>query len=68
MAKGRPGGNPDLEKHQFTTDKKEGDRLKKHIQLRISENMANQLEKLPNKQEFIREAIKEKLERDFPEK
>lgn len=67
MAKGRPGGNPDLEKYQFKTDKDERDRLKKHIQLRISENMANQLEKLPNKQEFIREAIKEKLERDFPE-
>ena len=66
MPKGRPGGNPELEKFQFATNKDEGDRLKKHIQLRISENMANQLEKVKNKQEFIRQAIQEKLERDFP--
>jgi hypothetical protein len=59
MARGRPGGNPNLEKHKFTTDRPEA--LLKQMQLRIPESMWKELQALPDWREFVRNAISEKL-------
>ena len=55
----RPGGNPGLVEYQFTTDRPEP--LLAKLQLRITESMKAQIEAIPNWQEFVREAIAEKL-------
>jgi hypothetical protein len=59
-ASGRPGGNPDLKKYGFTTDRTEP--LREKLQLRISEEMKKKLESRENWQEFVREAIAKALE------
>lgn len=58
----RPGGNPDLVEYQFTTDRSEP--LLAKLQLRIAKSMKAQIEAIPNWQEFVRDAIAEKLERN----
>ena len=59
---GRPGGNPEFgTKYKFKTDREEP--LKVKIGLRITESMFAQLDELEDKNEFIRSAIAEKLER-----
>lgn len=58
----RPGGNPELTEHQFTTDRPEP--LSKQLQLRITESMWAQLQTLPDWREFVRDAIQAKLEAD----
>lgn len=56
----RPGGNPDLAAHQFTTDRPEP--LTARLQLRVTERMKQQVTAIPNWQELIRDCISEKLE------
>jgi ATP-dependent helicase YprA (DUF1998 family) len=58
----RPGGNPKLTQHQFTTDRPEP--LSKQLQLRITESMWAELKDLPDWREFVRQAIQAKLEAD----
>jgi len=64
----RPGGNPEITKYSFTTDRPEP--LTEKIQVRAPRSLAERLERLeremqlqPNKQEVLREAIAEKLDR-----
>lgn len=64
---GRPGGNPDLVKHQF---KAKGDEpLTQKLTLRLTESMMKYLKSLgKGYPDFVREAIAEKIERDLSEK
>ncbi|NJM99949.1 MAG: hypothetical protein HC800_24925 [Phormidesmis sp. RL_2_1] len=55
----RPGGNPDLAAHQFTTDRPEP--LTARLQLRVTERMKQQVTSIPNWQELIRDAIAKEL-------
>ena len=57
---GRPGGNPDIKKYGFTTDRDEP--LRSRLQLRVPDSMKQQLEQQDNWQEFVRQAIAEKLQ------
>ena len=56
---GRPGGNPDIKKYQFKTDRDEP--LRERLQIRVPTSMKNRLKQLDNWQEFVRQAIAEKL-------
>jgi hypothetical protein len=56
----RPGGNPGLAAHQFKSDRPES--LTARLQLRVTEAMKQQLEEIPDWQEFVRQAIAEKLQ------
>jgi hypothetical protein len=58
---GRPGGNPDLQKYSFTTDRDEP--LRERLQIRVPASMKKELEAKDNWQEFVRQAIAEKLNR-----
>lgn len=60
MGKGRPGGNPDLEEFQYTTDREEP--LTAVLSLRIAPSMLQELKSRENWQELVREAIAQKLE------
>jgi hypothetical protein len=51
----RPGGNPELSKHQFSTDKDEPCTAK--LTLRLPPSQYEKLQTLPNWQEKVREAI-----------
>jgi len=62
---GRPGGNPDIKKYGFKTDRPEP--LKEKLQIRITASMKQKLSETENWQEFVREAIQEKLERVPPQ-
>lgn len=56
----RLGGNPDLEKYQFTTKRDEA--LTEKFTLRVTPSMLQQLHSLQgNWREFVREAISDKL-------
>ena len=57
---GRPGGNPDITKYGFKTDRSEP--LRENLQLRISASMKEKLKSRENWQEFVREAITKALE------
>ena len=64
----RPGGNPEIKKHGFKTDRAEP--LLEKLQLRISASMKRQIQEKENWQEFVREAIAEKLKaanQNFPQ-
>lgn len=58
-ASGRPGGNPDLKKYSFTTNRDEP--LRERLQIRVPASMKQELEAKDNWQEFVRQAITEKL-------
>lgn len=62
LSSGRPGGNPELEKHQF---KAKGDEpLTEKISVRLTASTKQFLESLgKDYPEFVREAIAEKIER-----
>lgn len=60
---GRPGGNPDIEKYGFKTDRDEP--LRSRLQLRVPDYMKQRLVKRDNWQEFVRQAISEKLKREL---
>lgn len=51
----RPGGNPDLLKHQFDTDRKEP--LKYNFQVRLPKSMWEALQGIEDNKEFVRQAI-----------
>jgi hypothetical protein len=52
---GRPGGNPDIAKYGFTTNRPEP--LDKLLQVRIPASMHARLDAQSDKNEFIRQAI-----------
>lgn len=58
---GRPGGNPDLIKYRFTTDRDEA--CTALLQLRIQPSLFAELKKLDGWQEIAREAIASSVER-----
>ena len=62
MGKGRPGGNPDLEKHQFKTERKYP--LTESMTIKFDRPTKEALTsgKLPNWREIAREAIAKALE------
>ena len=62
MRKGRPGGNPDLKKYQFKTDREHP--LTEQAAFRIDKPTKAALKagKLPNWQEVCRQAIAKALE------
>ncbi len=55
MPKGRPGGNPDLVKYQFSTDREEPCTAK--MTLRLPPSQYAKLKKIDNWQEKVRGAI-----------
>lgn len=55
----RPGGNPDLVHYQFTTDREEP--LIAKLSMRVTPSMLEQLRQQENWQEFVREAISQRL-------
>jgi hypothetical protein len=57
---GRPGGNPDIKKYGFKTERNEP--LRERLQIRVPASMKQQLKQLDDWQEFVRQAIAEKLE------
>jgi hypothetical protein len=59
-ASGRPGGNPDIKEYGFKTDRKEP--LRERLQIRVPTSMKQQLQQQENWQEFVRQAIAEKLQ------
>jgi hypothetical protein len=59
-ASGGPGGNPDLKKYCFTTERDEP--LRERLQIRVPASMKKELEARDNWQEFVRIAIAEKLQ------
>lgn len=61
QASGRPGGNPEIAKYGFTTDREEP--LTERIQLRVSVSMKQALEQIDgDRNEFIREVLAKALE------
>ena len=68
MAKGRPGGNPELKKYQFTTDRE--DPLVEKMTLRVGAKMKAALKagELEDWQEVARVAIASALEKKRKEK
>ncbi|MDJ0535763.1 MAG: hypothetical protein QNJ70_25290 [Xenococcaceae cyanobacterium MO_207.B15] len=60
QSSGRPGGNPDIKKYGFKSDRDEP--LRERLQIRIPTSMKKKLEEQENWQEFVRQAIAEKLE------
>lgn len=61
MAKGRPGGNPDLKKHQFKTERKYP--LTESMTIKFDRPTKEALTsgKLPNWREIAREAVAKAL-------
>jgi hypothetical protein len=59
MGRGRPGGNPELREHKFTTDRPEPMTAK--LSMRIAPSMLAEVQAQENWQEFVREAIAEAL-------
>jgi len=57
---GRPGGNPDIEKFRFKTDRDEP--LRERLQIRVPASMKQELQQQDNWQEFVRQAIADKLQ------
>jgi len=62
MGRGRPGGNPELKEHAFTTDRPEP--CRGYLGLRIPLSHLQALKKIPNYQERVREAIAKIIEAD----
>ena len=54
-----PKGNPNIVKYGFKTDRAEP--LRERVQIRIPTSMKKQLQEQENWQEFVRQAIAEKL-------
>ncbi|MGF1489771.1 MAG: hypothetical protein ACFBSE_22015 [Prochloraceae cyanobacterium] len=58
----RPGGNPNIKKHGFTTDRVEP--LNTQLALKVPASMKKRLKEKENWQEFVRNAISKALEED----
>jgi hypothetical protein len=61
---GRPGGNPDLEQYQFSTDRAES--LTEKLTIRIPPSMMTALKQRENWQELVRNAIAQALQQENP--
>ena len=57
MGKGRPGGNPDLEKYQFKQKYDWKEPCSAQLTLRIPPSLKEKLKKVDGWQEKVREAI-----------
>ncbi len=57
---GRPGGNPNIKEYGFKTDRAEP--LVAQLNIRVPSSLKAKLKKKENWQEFVRQAIIEKLE------
>jgi len=55
----RPGGNPTLAEHQFTTDREEPCTAK--LQVRVPPSMLNELKSYENWQEIVRTLVSNEL-------
>ena len=55
----RPGGNPALTEHQFTTEREEPCTAK--LQVRVPPSMLAELKEYKNWQEIVRKVLAEKL-------
>ena len=60
--KGRPGGNPELEKYQFQQKYDWGESCTERIAVRLPPTLNRELKKVENWQEFTRQAIAKALE------
>jgi hypothetical protein len=62
MGRGRPGGNPDFgEKIKF--DRKLEEKCDQLVAFKVTKAMNEELSKIDNKADFLREILKEALER-----
>ena len=62
MAKGRPGGNPGLKKYQFKQKYNRDESCTSKMGLRLPPSLHEELKKIPNWHEKVREAIAEIVE------
>ncbi len=58
----RPGGNPNIKKHGFKTERQEP--LTSQLALKVSASMKKRLQEKENWQELVRVAIEKILEED----
>ena len=63
MSKGRPGGNPELEKYQFKQKYDWEEPCSSRLVLRVPESMKLSLQKINGWQELVRRAIAAELEK-----
>lgn len=61
MAKGRPGGNPDLQKFQFTTDKDEP--CTTLLQLKVPQSLKDAIAQKPNWQDWVRKLLADNVDK-----
>lgn len=59
QGRGRPGGNPDLKKHQYQTTRDEP--LSAKLSMRVTQSMLDELKQYDGWQDLVREAIAAKL-------
>ncbi len=59
---GRPGGNPDIKKYGFKTERAEP--LRESVNVRVPASMKKQLKEKENWQEFVRSAIAKALDEE----
>lgn len=62
---GRPGGNPELQEHQFKAPEGREPNTEK-LSVRIPKSMNEALSRLPDKNTFVREAIATALQKADP--
>lgn len=63
MGKGRPGGNPDLEKYQFKQKYDWDEPCNSRLVLRVPASMKDSLKEINGWQELVRKAISAELEK-----
>ena len=61
----RKGGNPDLKKYQFTTERDEP--LTAKFTLKVTHSMLTELQAIDHWREFVRDAIADKLKQENAE-
>jgi hypothetical protein len=59
MAQGRPGGNPDLVKHQYTTERAEP--CSDRIQIRMPSSLVERIKSIPDWPEWARKTLAENI-------
>jgi hypothetical protein len=59
-ASGRPGGNPEIKKYGFKTNRDEP--LRERVQIRVPASMKKKLQEKENWQELVRQALSQILE------
>ena len=63
MPKGRPGGNPGLKKYQFEQKYNWDEPCSATFTLRVPPSLLKELKKIPDWQEFTRQAIAAEIEK-----